>query len=149
MRRKEKKLTLQQKPGGRRLSVFAVPAFICTFIRLGEIEDGHVTCRGGPHQKSVFEKVCRAGAGVISFTVQGHLSALHHRSARTVQNQKRTWRSTQTSELKAGICFLYRCLTGRPSGGTGAPQPYRFWSLKRVKIQMINEIRLERRRERW
>lgn len=116
----DRKLTVHEKPGGRRLPVCAVTAFVGAFIRLGEITDGHVTCRGRPHKKGVFEKVCSARSRVVGSTAQSHVMALHQRPHRPLQKHRRTWRCTQTPAAKQLPLAETRCHC-RGSGGQPGP----------------------------
>lgn len=82
-------LTSPQQPDGRRLSVFSDVTFVDTFIRLGEIADGHVSGRRHPNEGTSLKKCSwEVGGAVLISTVQSDVHSLRHRVGGTLQDRR-------------------------------------------------------------
>lgn len=80
-------LTSPPQPDGRRLSEFPDATIVDTFIRLGEIVDGHVSGRHHPNDGTILKEISRelGGAGLCS-TGQSDVRSLRHRVGGTQQD---------------------------------------------------------------
>lgn len=88
--------TFHQQPAGRRL-VFSDATFVGTFVRLGKIVDGHVTCRLSPNEGNIFKKLSWEEEGsILCFTAQSDVISLHHWEDRSPQDHWFIWTWRQT-----------------------------------------------------
>ena len=78
-------LTCDSDPAGWRLSMTADATLVEAFIRLGNMVDGHVTCRLSPDEGAIFIEISWEVGG-LCFTGQSDIISLHHREDRTLQD---------------------------------------------------------------
>ncbi|KAF3698282.1 hypothetical protein EXN66_Car013963 [Channa argus] len=68
------------------------------FIRLGNMVDGHVTCRLSPDEGAIFIEISwELGGRPLCLTVQRDIMSLHHREDRTLQDHCSTSTQRQTT----------------------------------------------------
>lgn len=95
---KVKLLTCDVDPAGWRLSTTADVTLVEAFIRLGNMVDGHVTCRLSPEEGAIFIEISwELGGRALCLTVQSDIMSLHHREDRTLQDHCSTSTHRQTT----------------------------------------------------
>ena len=108
-------ITCDKQPGGWRLSQASDVTLVDSFIRLGDMVDGHVTCGRRPDKSAIFIEISlEVGGRRLTFTEQSGVLSRLHREDGTLQDHWSIWRTTMTQRQK----FKKKYLSCGKSGDT-------------------------------